>query len=40
VNLDQPPCQIVVKWLDDDEREGATTLIEAKPVESEEPSSD
>jgi hypothetical protein len=42
VTIEQPPCQIVLKWLDDDQRalpdvsEGTPTLIDARPVDGDE----
>jgi hypothetical protein len=46
VTIEQPPCQIVLKWLDDDDRapsdvsKGLPTLIDARPVDSDERSSE
>jgi hypothetical protein len=46
VTIEQPQCQIVLKWLDDDDRslsdisEGTPTLIDARPVDSNERSSE
>ena len=46
VTIEQPPCQIVLKWLDDDDRarsdvsKGAPTLIDARPVDGDERSSE
>jgi hypothetical protein len=44
VTIDRPLQQIVLKWMDDDDRDsstvsGAPALIDARPVEGEEPSS-
>jgi hypothetical protein len=45
VTIEQPPCQIVLKWLDEDESAssrfsgGKSALIDARPVEGEDPSS-
>jgi hypothetical protein len=44
VNVDRPLQQIVIRWMDEDERapstvSGASALIDARPVEGEEPSS-
>ena len=42
VTIAQPPREIVIKWLDPDEKvsEDALTLIDARPVEGDEPSSE
>ena len=46
VTIEQPPCQIVLKWLDDDDRapsdvsKGTPTLIDARPVDGDERSSE
>jgi hypothetical protein len=46
VTIEQPPCQIVLKWLGDDESapsdlsKGTPTLIDARPVDGDERSSE
>jgi hypothetical protein len=42
VTIAQPPREIVIRWLDPDEKvsEDAPTLIDARPVEGDEPSSE
>jgi hypothetical protein len=42
VTIPQPPREITIRWLDPDEKdsEDAPTLIDARPVEDDEPSSE
>ena len=46
VTIERPPCQIVLKWLDDDDRppsdvsKGTPTLIDARPVDGDERSTE
>ena len=46
VTIEQPSCQIVLKWLDDDDRapsdvsKGTPTLIDARPVDGDKRSSE